>query len=75
MEQNGNNEATEKVVPLDLMVYTAKTIVDNALSAIKKDIGLPDYLIDGVLSLALLEVRRREISELSKKLLNEERGD
>ncbi len=75
MEQNGNNEATEKVVPLDLMVYTAKTIVDNALSAIKKDIGLPDYLIDGVLSLALLEVRQREISELSKKLLNEERGD
>ncbi len=75
MEQNENTEAAEKVVPLDLMVYTAKTIVDNALSAIKKDIGLPDYLIDGVLSLALLEVRQREISELSKKLLNEERGD
>jgi len=70
----GNNEQN-KTVPLVLMVQTARSVVDNALNALRQDIGLPYYLIDGIFSEVLSEIRQKEIVEFSSKRLEEEEGE
>ena len=70
----GNNEQN-KTVPLVLMVQTARSVVYNALNALRQDIGLPYYLIDGIFSEVLSEIRQKEIVEFSSKRLEEEEGE
>ncbi len=70
----GNNEQN-KTVPLVLMVQTARSVVYNALNALRQDIGLPYYLIDGIFSEVLSEIRQKEIVEFSSKRIEEEEGE
>lgn len=70
----GNNEQN-KTVPLVLMVQTARSVVYNALNALRHDIGLPYYLIDGIFSEVLSEIRQKEIVEFSSKRIEEEEGE
>lgn len=70
MEHNDSN----KTVPLDLMVQTARIVVNNALNSLHEEIGLPYYLIDGIFSEVLSEIRQREIAEFSRQNMEKE-GD
>ena len=71
MEQN---DANSKVVPLELMMRTAKVIVNNALNTLINDIGLPYYLVDGIFSEVMSEIRNKEILNFSKAAAEKE-GD
>lgn len=70
MEHNDSN----KTVPLDLMVQTARIVVNNALNSLHEEIGLPYYLIDGIFSEVLSEIRQREIAEFSRQNMEKEGG-
>ena len=62
MEQNKD---TDKSVPLDLVIQTARKTISNAVDSVTKETGLPAYLIDGIISEIISEVRRKEIYEFS----------
>lgn len=72
MEQN---EKTEKIVPLGFVIQNARTIVNGAVNTLQKELGIPYYLIDGILSEILSDIRRKELAELSGQSLEEKRGE
>ena len=53
---------------------TAKVIVNNALNTLINDIGLPYYLVDGIFSEVMSEIRNKEILNFSKAAAEKE-GD
>lgn len=72
MEQT---EKTEKIIPLALVIQNARTIVNCAVNSLQKELGIPYYLIDGILSEILSDIRRKELAELSEQSLEEKRGE
>lgn len=69
------NETNEKIVPLALVIQNARTIMNSAVNAAQKELGIPYYLIDGILSEILSDIRRKELAELSGQSLEEKRGE
>lgn len=52
-------------IPLSSMIQSARVYIYDAVSQIMDKTGLPPYLMDGVLSEVLADIRKKELCEMS----------
>ena len=62
------------VVPLESLVYSARACLHDTVSAILNETKLPLYIVDGIMSEELAEIRRKELNNRISKEKGETNG-
>jgi hypothetical protein len=65
MEQHTDyNQSKPVVIPLSTMVHNARVYINDAVTTIMKKTNIPPYLMDGIISEVLADIRKQELTEL-----------
>lgn len=63
-ENQGTTQSKPVTVPLSAMIQSARGYMNDAVNQIMDKTSLPAYLMDGVISEVLADIRKREICEM-----------
>ena len=72
-EQKENNNQSV-VIPLSTMVHNARIYMNDAVKAVMNETNLPPYLMDGIISEVLADIRRQELTELGVSSSDKKEG-
>ena len=62
--QENNNQTPPIIIPLSNMVCDTRIYLNNAVTFIIKETKIPLYLLDGIISEILADIRRQELMEM-----------
>lgn len=73
-EKKEEQKSKPLVIPLISMVQSARYYMREAVEQIMSKTGLPTYLMDGVISEVLADIRKQELCDVGIQTTNE-KGD